>query len=134
MLSQPTFLYVEDDQFSREIMQMMMDGLGYKKLTIFEDSTDLLMRVEALSCPPDVFFLDVQIQPHDGFAMLKMLRDHPLYTKRKMVALTASVMNEEIARLKREGFDGAIGKPLDFENFAGLIERVLKGETVWHIV
>jgi hypothetical protein len=43
-------------------------------------------------------------------------------------------MNEEVQRLREAGFDGAIGKPLDFENFAPLIERVLKGESVWHIV
>jgi len=34
-------------------------------------------------------------------------------------------MNEEVARLRQAGFNGAIGKPLDFENFAVLIERIL---------
>ena len=42
--------------------------------------------------------------------------------------------DEEIAQLKQVGFNGAIGKPLDFDNFASLIDRVLAGEEVWYII
>ena len=53
---------------------------------------------------------------------------------RQVVALTASVMSEEVARLKRRGFDGAIAKPLNVEAFPDLIARIMEGESVWYIV
>jgi CheY-like chemotaxis protein len=100
---------------------------------MFEDSVNYMARIEALPAVPDVIFLDIHMQPHNGFEMLNTLRQHPTYAARIIIAITASVMNEEVAQLRQAGFNGAIGKPLDFENFAQLMERVLKGEAVWHI-
>jgi DNA-binding NarL/FixJ family response regulator len=73
------------------------------------------------------------MQPVDGFALLALLRTHARYSRCKVVAVTASVMNQEISQLRRSGFDGAIGKPLDFDHFASLIEKVLHGEEVWYV-
>jgi CheY-like chemotaxis protein len=126
------FLYVEDDALSCEIMQIMMEGLG-QTLVVFEDSTDFMTRVETLTPQPNIIFLDIHVQPYSGFDMLSMLRQNPTHEKTKVVALTASVMNEEIARLKTSGFNGAIGKPLDFEQFPQLLEKLTRGDEVWHI-
>jgi two-component system, cell cycle response regulator DivK len=127
------FLYVEDDPLSREIMAMMMSSLGYEHLIIFEDSERFMERVEALNPTPDVYLLDVHVPPIDGFTMLRLLRDHPNFKDKHIIAITASVMNEEVTRLKHAGFSGAIGKPLDFDRFAGLLESVLGGEEVWYV-
>ena len=128
----PAFLYVEDDTLSREIMQLMMESLEHNLIT-FEDSHDFMGRVEKLDPLPRVILLDIHVPPYDGFAMLEMLRQNPAYKESRIIAVTASVMNEEIERLKRSGFDGAIGKPLDFEQFPMLLEQLLHGDAVWHI-
>jgi CheY-like chemotaxis protein len=133
-LDQIGFLYVEDDLLSREIMQMMMQNLlGIQKLTVFSDSTDFIERVRALAAKPDVILLDIHVKPHNGFEMLDMLRADPTLRSTKVIALTASVMNEEVQRLRTSGFDGAIGKPLSIQTFPALVTRIVKGETVWHI-
>ncbi len=134
MSQQATFLYIEDDSISREVMELMLAGLGYSQLTVFDNSTDFMSRIAALPSLPDVIFLDIHMAPHDGFEMLARMREHPALASKRIIAVTASVMNEEVQRLRDMGFDGAIGKPLDYENFSTLIERVLKGEAVWHIV
>jgi len=134
MSQESKFLYVEDDPISREVMQLMLQGLGYSQVTLLDSSVEFMARIQALPSVPDVIFLDIHMQPHDGFEMLARLREHPVFAAKNIIAVTASVMNEEVQRLRDAGFDGAIGKPLDFENFAPLIERVLRGEPVWHIV
>jgi two-component system cell cycle response regulator DivK len=134
MFQANAFLYVEDDPLSREIMQMILGGLGYSPLTVFENSADFLTRIEALTPRPDVIFLDIHMKPFDGFDLLKMLRAHPGFSHAITIAVTASVMNEEMVRLKDAGFDGAIGKPLDFENFASLMQRLLSGEEIWYVI
>src|SRR5512143_2081217 len=104
---QPAFLYVEDEPLSRQVMTMLLRRMGYTQLTIFEDSTGFLSRIDQLNPVPDIIFLDVHVEPQDGFDMLKALRAHPVFRSKTVVALTASVMNEEVALLEQAGFDGA---------------------------
>mgnify|MGYP005848038349 CR=1 FL=1 len=128
------FLYVEDDPLSREIMQVIMEhGMGVTTLEMFEDSVNFYQRVTALAHTPDVVLLDIHVQPLDGFEMLRVLRADPAFEATRIVALTASVMNEEVEKLRRSGFDGAIAKPLSIVSFPDLIERIIGGEMVWHI-
>ncbi len=129
-----TYLYVEDDPLSRQVMQMLVEmGLGAKNLILFEDSSDFLARLQALSKKPDIFMLDIHVKPYDGFQMLEMIRSCPAYASTPVIALTASVMSEEVARLRECGFNGAIAKPLSLKTFPQLLERAVKGEHVWHI-
>jgi len=131
----PVILYVEDDLENREIMQILVkDVMGLTELTIFEDSKDFMQRVEALSPQPEVILLDIHVLPHTGFEMLKMLRNHDTYREIPVAALTASVMNEEVKQLKEAGFDGVIAKPLDMDSFPEMLQRIMQGENVWHII
>ena len=127
-------VYVEDDAFSREVMGVWMRA-AYPDavLTILPDSKQFIAQIDKLPAVPRLFLLDVHVQPLDGFQMLDELRRHPDYAEAKIVAVTASVMNQEVVQLRGAGFNGAIAKPLDFDQFAGLIARVLDGEEVWYV-
>jgi len=103
------------------------------ELTLFADSKDFMKKLTALSPQPDIIFLDIHMTPHTGFEMLEMIRNHPDYHSKTVIALTASVMNEEIVQLKNAGFDGAIAKPLNREAFPHLLTQICSGETVWHV-
>ncbi len=134
MPDEPVLLYVEDEALSRQVMQLLVErGLGFKHLTIFEDSENFLPRLEALSPQPDIVFLDIHMRPYNGFELLKMLRAHEVYRHTPVVAVTASVMNEEIDLLKQAGFSGGISKPVDQAFLAEFIYLILKGEEVWHV-
>ncbi len=134
MNGEPVILYVEDDSQSREIMQLLVeDVMGLSHLTIFEDSNDFLFRVEALNPQPELILLDIHVPPHDGFEMLAMLRDNGFHDT-PVVAVTASVMNEEIEQLKKVGFDGVLAKPLDMDSLPVTLERIVAGETIWHVL
>ncbi|MBX3063218.1 MAG: response regulator [Anaerolineae bacterium] len=130
---QPAVLYVEDDLSSRQIMQILLEAeMGLREVTIFEDSHDFLSRVAALPHRPDIVLLDIHVPPHSGFEMLQMLRQNG-FEKTPIVALTASVMNEEIARLRTAGFNGVVSKPVDLDTFPQMLKRLLNGESVWRI-
>lgn len=134
MFNNYAYLYVEDDHLSREIMQMIMQNvMGVDKLAILEDSQNFMARVQELPYQPDIVLLDIHMKPHSGFEMLNMLRDTNRYRDTTIIALTASVMNEEIEKLKHSGFDGAIGKPLSIRTFPKIMERIICGEAVWHV-
>lgn len=131
---QPNFLYVEDDMRSRKVVELLLGRvMGLKNITIFEDSANFMERVKALPVVPDVIFLDVQITPHDGYAMINMLRSDPAYQDATIIAMTANVMSHDVEQLQQVGFSGLIGKPVLKENFPDLVKKLLAGESVWYI-
>jgi two-component system, cell cycle response regulator DivK len=135
MNQETAVLYVEDDPQSRMLMNLLFKGrMGLKHIHMFEDSEQFLKRVNALDPHPNIIFLDIQVRPHDGFNMLKMLRQLEWSRNVPIVALTASVMNEEVQRLQQVGFNACIGKPIDIDSFPDLMERILNGESLWRIL
>lgn len=131
----PAILYVEDDAPSRKIMQMLLRGrMNLPHAYFFEDSSDFLTRALALQPKPDVIFLDIHVKPLDGFEMLGLLRGHEHFKGVPIVALTASVMNEEVQRLLSAGFDGCLAKPIDLDTFPEMLKRILNGEAIWRII
>ena len=127
-------LCVEDDPSNRLVMKLLVEKtLNPKYYTIFEDSADFLPKVRTLPVRPEIIWLDIHVSPFNGFQMLQMIRDDSVYFKTKVVALTASVMNEEVERLRKSGFDGAIGKPITLSTFPVVIERIMKGESIWQV-
>lgn len=132
---QPVLVYVEDDAASIVVMKAIVEKvMGLQTLHVLQNRTDFMQQVEDLDVTPDVFLFDIQMKPYDGFELLSMIRKDPQFNRSKVVALTASVMSEEVARLKQKGFDGAIAKPLNIEAFPDLIAKIIDGESVWYIV
>lgn len=128
-------LYVEDDAGSRKVMQGLVESLDAPiQLTIFNDSVDFINRVEYLTPEPDVFLLDIHVTPLDGFSMLTRLRQHLRFHSKLMIALTASVMHDEVRELKNSGFDGVLAKPLRFSDFPDVMQRILDGERIWKVI
>jgi CheY-like chemotaxis protein len=135
MYSQPSVLYIEDNPQSRTVMRVLLRGrMGLSNVTIFEDSTDFRARVEALDPVPDLILLDIHMEPYDGFEMLRVLRQLGKFDQIPIVALTASVMHEEVQLLKTAGFSSCLAKPIDLSSFPDIIHRILDGEAIWRIV
>jgi len=130
----PIILYVEDESRSRRVMQMIATSVGITQLTIFEDSEKFTERVLALNPQPEIIFLDIHVPPLDGFQMLALLRGISQYEKTPIVAMTASVMSEEIHQLRTAGFSGCISKPIDIDTFPDSLRRICEGESIWRIV
>ena len=113
---------------------MITSDLELPHVKIFEDSTDFLARASALDPKPDLIFLDIHMKPYTGFEMLAMLRQSGAFVGIPVVAMTASVMNEEIQQLRTAGFDGCVAKPIDFDSFPEILNRIMSGEKVWRIL
>jgi len=130
----PILVYVEDDENSIFVMKMVVERvMKLPTLYVLQSCADFVQQVKGLGVVPDVFLLDIQMKPYDGVELLSMLRKDPQFKCSKVIALTASVTNEEVSLLKSGGFDGAIAKPLNIEVFPDLIARIINGEHIWYI-
>ncbi|MBA3874513.1 MAG: response regulator [Chloroflexota bacterium] len=133
-MSDPIIFYIEDDVLSREVMYTLLTRvLGYTSVTIFENSSQFELKMDTLQTIPDVIFLDIHMDPIDGFTILGLIRQRAKYDSTRVVALTASVMNEEVKKLKDAGFNGVIAKPLNYETFPNALRRILDKEDIWSI-
>src|SRR4030067_1792477 len=125
----PILVYVEDDENSIFVMKMVVERvMKLPTLYILQSRADFVQQVKGLGVVPDVFMLDIQMKPYDGVELLSMLRKDPHFKFSKVIALTASVTNEEVSLLKSGGFDGAIAKPLNIEGFPNFIRKIINGE------
>lgn len=130
----PVVLYVEDNPQSRRLMRMLLERrMGLTQVTILENSENFVERVNALDPKPDVIFLDIHMQPYDGFEMLALLKQMPWTKDIPIIALTASVMSEEVQKLRTIGFNGCLAKPIDMDSFPETMTHILKGEVIWRI-
>lgn len=133
-LSDFSILYLEDDLASRKVMSIILErAVGVKIFVVFENSADFMARLKNLTFKPSIFLIDIHVPPYDGFEVLRMLREDPDHRSATVIALTASVMIEEVRQLRAAGFDGAISKPIDHRKFPGLLNRIAEGEAVWNI-
>jgi CheY-like chemotaxis protein len=127
-----SFLYFEDDPLSRKVMCLLLTNqLGYRDVTIFDNTANFLKKATTLPYKPDIIFLDIHMQPYNGFEVLMGLRESGAFVGSKIVALTASVMSEEVELLRKAGFDGVIGKPITGHAFPDLLARIIAGHRVW---
>lgn len=130
--SQLSIVYVEDDPGSRRIMHTVLHHMmGVGQVHIFEDSTDIISKFETLQSHPDLFLVDIHLEPLNGFEILRALRAHSSFFAVPVVALTASVMNTEILDLRNAGFNGVIAKPINIDRFPHLIAKIMVGNQVW---
>jgi CheY-like chemotaxis protein len=133
-LKEFSILYLEDDLASRKVMSIILErAAGIKTFAVFENSADFMARLKSLAFKPTIFLIDIHVPPHDGFEVLHMLRNDPEHHSAIIIALTASVMIEEVRQLRAAGFDGAISKPIDHRKFPSLLNRIAAGESVWNI-
>jgi len=79
----------------------------------------------------DLILLDLQMPRENGYEIFKKIKQEPLLRQALIVAVTANVMQPDVARTRDLGFDGFIGKPISIERFPGQIQRILAGEAVW---
>jgi CheY-like chemotaxis protein len=128
-----SILYVDDDTLSLTVMKLLLvNQMQLPHVTMFENSANFLERVQSISAKPDVILLDIHIKPLSGLEMLKLLRENG-FADSVIIALTASVMNQEVIQLKTAGFNGVIAKPVNVDAFPELLGRILNKEQVWAI-
>lgn len=125
-------LYVEDDALSRQIFELMLTRVvGCTNLRMWENSLNFGERLNEMPQSPALIFLDIHVEPLNGFEMIQIIRSQPRTSEAIVIALTASLVSEEMVRLRHAGFNGAIGKPLDIRRISEVFGRILKREPIW---
>lgn len=99
-------LLVEDNAMNVVIAKRLLDKWKIN-VTVAENGLQALSKVDKANF--DLILMDLQMPEMDGYEATRILRREGF--KRPILALTASPLEEEIARLKDLGLSGIISKP-----------------------
>nr|WP_303625910.1 PAS domain S-box protein [Rhodopseudomonas palustris] len=118
-------LVVDDVEMNRDLCQTMLGRAGHEV-----DLADSGSRAIAMtgSRSYDLIFMDVQMGEMDGLEATRRIR--ALGDGRSVVpiiALTANVLPEQVARYKAAGMDDHLGKPINRAELLGCVARWIDG-------
>ncbi len=73
---------------------------------------------------PGLILLDLRLPKIDGLEVLQQLKAHPVYRNIPVVVLTTSGEDRDVARSYELGAASYIVKPVEFEKFQEVVERI----------
>ncbi|MCL2814594.1 MAG: ATP-binding protein [Oscillospiraceae bacterium] len=120
-------LLAEDIEINREIVTELLAPTLLEVDSAENGAQAVKMFLEAPD-RYDMIFMDLQMPEMDGYEATKTIRnlDLPKAKNIPIVAMTANVFREDIERCLREGFDGHIGKPINFELLIETLKQYLQ--------
>ena len=118
-----TILIVEDNEKNMKLVRDILRHRGHATLeaTTGEDGVRL-----ASERPPDLVLMDIQLPGMNGIEALRVLRGNPATAKIPVIAVTASVMQQDRKLITDAGFDAYVGKPINLKEFLEAVRTALE--------
>jgi len=79
---------------------------------------------------PDLVLMDIRMPVMDGIEATEIIKNDKELSDIIVIALTASVMEEEISEIKKAGFDDFLRKPIKLRELASTIAKYLSHEQI----
>jgi signal transduction histidine kinase/CheY-like chemotaxis protein len=119
-----TALVVDDMQANRDILTQMLQTIGIEVREAV-NGQECLDKIHE-QCP-DIVFMDIRMPIMDGLTAVQFVRKE-FADKIACIAITASVLEEDIKQILETGFDEYIGKPFRFEMVYNCLNKLLAVE------
>ncbi len=119
-------LVVEDDEKSRRLLADVLTFHGFEVIAAESGERGLDAIGDKL---PDAALLDIQLPGISGFRVLEKLRSMQSTRSIPILAVTASVMDADRARILAAGFDAYVPKPVNIRELSELLQRLLAVDT-----
>ncbi len=126
-------LVAEDERVNQQLLQAMLDGLGYR-VTMTNNGREAL--AAAAQDRFDLVLMDCQMPVMDGYAATRTIREQeaqrsaPLTgqasARLPIVALTADALKGDRERCLAGGFDDYLSKPYTRQQLRDVIQRWLQ--------
>jgi two-component system, cell cycle response regulator DivK len=117
-------LVVEDNERNLKLLRDVLEYAGYD-VRVARTAEDGI--TSAVSEPPDLVLMDLQLPGIDGMEALRQLRQSPRTADIPVIAVTAQAMKHDRERALDAGFDGYIEKPISVRAFPDQVRSFLSG-------
>jgi len=115
-------LVVEDNERN---LKLVRDVLVYAGFEVLEARTGEQGVELAAKSHPNLILMDLKLPGIDGEQALQLIRQDGRTCRIPVVALTASVMQQDRSRVLKAGFDGHLEKPISVRALPGQVLEFL---------
>jgi len=118
---QPPILVVEDHPTNRMLIAKQLDLLGYR-YALATNGLEALARLDELQ--PALVLTDVSMPHMDGYTLARHIREREIGMERHLpiIAMTANVLADDIARSYDSGMDAHVHKPVSLVDLGRLLQ------------
>ena len=117
-------LIVEDNEKNLKLVRDVLQVKGYDTIEAGTAEDGLKL---ARGRKPDLILMDIQLPGMSGIEALKALRAEPATAAIPVVAITASVMQQDRQQIMCAGFDGFIEKPINLRGLLDTVQQAARG-------
>ena len=116
-------LIVEDNEKNLKLVRDVLQVKGYATIEAVnaEDGIEL-----ASARKPDLILMDIQLPGMSGIDALKVLRNNAGTASIPVIAVTASVMQQDRKQITEAGFNAYVGKPINLKEFLDAVRNALE--------
>jgi len=116
-------LIVEDNEKNLKLVRDVFQVKGFSTLEAgtAEDGIEL-----ARERKPDLILMDIHLPGMSGIEALKVLRGEAATAAIPVIAVTASVMQQDRKQITEAGFDAYVGKPINLKEFLDAVRAALE--------
>ncbi len=115
-------LVVDDKEDNRELLLQLLEASGFEVRTVNNGAQAVLAFQEWQPC---FIWMDVHMPVMDGYEATRQIRGLPGGDQVKIVALTASVFEQDRAATMAAGCDAMVSKPVDEERMFAVMAELL---------
>lgn len=117
-------LVIEDNAANLELMTYLLNAFGHTTIVARDGEEGV---AAALRTTPDLILCDIALPGLDGYGVARRLKAEPSVKHIPLIAVTASAMIGDRAKVIATGFDGYVSKPITPETFVAEVEGFLEG-------
>jgi two-component system cell cycle response regulator DivK len=118
-------LIVEDNEKNMKLARDVLQVKGYTTLEAVTGEEGVKLAVEQ---KPDLVLMDIQLPGMNGIEALRVLRANPITADIPVIAVTASVMQQDRKQITEAGFNAYVGKPINLKEFLDAVREALAGK------
>jgi two-component system, cell cycle response regulator DivK len=115
-------LIVEDNEKNLKLVRDVLQVKGYETLEAGTAEDGIKLAGEH---KPDLILMDIHLPGMNGIDALRVLRADPTTAAIPVIAVTASVMQQDRKLITDAGFDGYVGKPINLKEFLDAVRDML---------
>lgn len=119
-------LIAEDILYNQTLLANMVNKIGYNNVTVVSNGEETIQKLDEahkIGCPYIILLLDLRMPKMDGYEVITHIRNMG-YPLPKIVALTASVLEEDRSRCHDLGVKYFINKPVDMTKLKNVLLKI----------
>jgi len=116
-------LIVEDNEKNLKLVRDVLQVKGYATIEAVSAEDGIQLARER---NPDLILMDIHLPGMNGIEALKVLRADAATAAIPVIAVTASVMQQDRKLITEAGFNAYVGKPINLKEFLDAVRAALE--------